>query len=66
MFLALLLLIALLGSIWTFGVPYVRTFVPATWQSNMWAQVAFTGLFLLLTVWLAGVVVRTVGVKKAV
>ena len=64
MIFALLLTVGLLGSIWVFGIPLIQAQVPSSWTQNKWAQIAFTGAFLLLTVFVASAILKGVGAKS--
>ena len=63
MIVAIIITIALLGIVWTYGIPLLQGAVPAQFTQNKWMQLAVTGGFLLLTVFVVGLVVKATGVK---
>jgi len=65
MLFAVLVTVFALGGVWTFLIPYIQSAVPASYVSNKALQIAFTGLLLLITVWIVGLVTKSVGVRSA-
>jgi hypothetical protein len=60
MILAVILTVLALGAVWVYAVPLAQNAVPASWQTNRFAQIAITGAFLLLTVAIVGFVLKRV------
>jgi hypothetical protein len=65
MIVAILITVFALGGVWIYLIPLLQSAVPASFSANKWAQIAITGGFLLIAVWIVGFVVKAVGVKEA-
>jgi hypothetical protein len=61
---AILVTVALLAAFWIYVIPLLQGAIPASITQNKWMQFAVTGLLLLVTVWVVGMVVKAVGVKS--
>lgn len=60
---AVLVTVAALGIVWVYLIPLLQGAIPSQYTGNKWVQLALTGAFLLLTVFIVGKVVKAVGVK---
>jgi len=61
---AILFAVLGLGAFWVYVVPALQNYVPASFSTNRWAQLAVTGAFLFITVLVVGAVLKFMKVPK--